>query len=906
MTQLFSAGSPDVLYLIDISGYVFRAFHAIQPLSSPSGEPTNAILGTVNMIERLVKQCDPKRLMVAMDAGQDTFRRELYPQYKANRPPAPQELKQQLARVEELITALNVPVLRQKGVEADDLIASAVRAARQANLKVVVVSADKDLLPLVGPDVLLWDTMRDRVLGAEEVHARFGVRVDQVRDLLALTGDSSDNVPGVPSVGPKTAQLLLEEYENIDGIYADIDSIKRKKLRETLLEHREVALLSRTLVTLKDDCPIVFDEAAMARQAPDLDTLRQLYRELGFQRHLAALDAEYGAPAQASPPPPVRPAAVEVATSPSAIERLAPRPEAGWLGIAAALQSVGNEKHLIGLALCAEAHRAVYVPLQHRYVGAPPQPSAPEVGAALSRLLQTSGARLAAHDVKQTSLALDALQLTGRAEEPKSWGFDTLLASYLLDPEARHELPALAEAELGAEVRDLEALTHPKRGKRVGLDELPVEEVAAVAAQRAAAVRRLVSPLEQHLKDEKLFSLLEDLELPLTGLLADLERRGVLVDTALLARLGEDLDKRLKGLEQQAQEIAGKAFNVNSPRQLETLLFDDAGLKPLKRTKTARSTDAATLEALADQHPLPRVILEIRQLAKLKSTYIDALPSLVQPSSGRIHTRWGQATAATGRLASSDPNLQNIPIRTELGRAIRGAFVAPEGHRLVSADYSQIELRVLAHLSEDSVLIEAFRENQDVHTRTAMEIFGVPADQVTGELRRRAKAVNFGVVYGQGEVGLAKSLGIPRADAGNFIATYFRRYQGVRTFMESTLEGARKEGLVRTMLGRIRKLPDIRSSHHGRRSAAERVAMNTPIQGTAADLLKLAMLRLREPVTPGTRMVLTVHDELVFEVPEAEVEQAMPAIANAMETVAELKVPLRVEVGSGAAWNLAH
>ena len=929
VSRLFEPGARDVLYVIDVSGYVFRAYHAIAPLTSPSGEPTQAVLGTVNMLERLIKDCNPALLAVAMDSGKQTFRKELYSEYKAHRPEAPPDLRQQMRRVEQLLQALRVPIYVEPGVEADDLIASMVVHARQSGLRVVIVSADKDLMPLVGPDVFLWDTMRDRVWGPEEVSQRFGVRVNQVRDLLALTGDSSDNVPGVPSIGPKTAQQLLTQYQDIDGIYAHIAEIERKKLRETLEQHREQAFLSRRLVTLKDDCVIDFDLAAMARVERDVASLRVIYTELGFQRQLAALDGSR--PAKPPPPPladiapstsapgtpepsvspaspgPAAPmAATPLITSPQALAELLEQAGLhGKLSLVPVLQQVGNREHLIGLGFSVGPDSAHYLPIAHRYLGAPVQLSLTELGAQLVAAFSSGRIALGAYDVKQVSVAL-AENFGPAAFAGARFAFDAQLASYLLDSELEHGLQELAQRELGLSIDAAETLTRPKRGTQTPLDEVNAEELGALVGRQALAVQRLWPPLQARLEQNALAELFTQLELPLSQLLAELELRGVLVDTSLLAQLGAQIDARLLELESEAQKVAGRPFNVHSPRQLETLLFDEFGLKPLKRTKTSRSTDAATLEALSLAHPLAGVVLEIRKLAKLKGTYIDALPSLVRPDTGRIHTRWGQAIAATGRISSNDPNLQNIPIRSELGRAIRHAFVAPPGHELVSADYSQIELRVLAHLSRDPVLMMSFQNAEDVHTRTAMEIFGLAAESVTSEHRRRAKAVNFGVIYGQGEQGLAKSLGIARSEAGQFIATYFRRYQGVREFMEATLEAARQTGTVRTLLGRLRRVPEMRSDHQGRRAAAERVVMNTPIQGSAADLLKLAMLALRTPVTPGTRMILTVHDELVFEVPEAEIELAVPAIQQKMEGIYALDVPLVVDVGHGKAWDQAH
>ncbi len=910
VSRLFEPGARDVLYVVDISGYVFRAYHAIAPLTSPSGEPTHAVLGTVNMLELLIKQRDPVLLSVAMDSGKQTFRKEIYSDYKAHRPEAPPDLLSQMQRVEQVLAALAVPIFVQPGVEADDLIASLVSEARSRGLRVVIVSADKDLMPLLGPDVLLWDTMRDKVWGPDEVLERFGVPVAQLRDLLALTGDSSDNIPGVPSIGPKTAQQLLVEFGDIDGIYARIEEIKRAKLRETLSQHREQAFLSRRLVTLKSDCVVEFDTGLMARPNRNDAALREIYVALGFQRHLSALEARIAAarlPAKAPvPPPPVEvrgPGGLLLTTVDALRDVLDQAREEGQLVLQPAVHRVGARDHLVGIGLALAKAGSFYVPLAHRYLGAPVQLSAAEVASAFRERL--SGVRLGGYDVKAALVGLDG-GLGRWSPEGAAFEFDAMLAAYLIDPEAPNTLQQLADRELARKLPGVETLTKPGRGRHVPIDEIDAEALGELIAAEASAVSALWPRLQAELGELHLHELFKDLELPLSGLLAELEQRGVLCDVKLLAQLGGEIEARLRELENEAQVIAQRAFNVHSPRQLETLLFDELGLKPLKRTKTSRSTDAATLELLAEEHPLPGVVLEIRKLAKLASTYIEALPSLVNPDTGRIHTRWGQATAATGRLASSDPNLQNIPIRTELGRKIRSAFIAPPGHELVSADYSQIELRVLAHLSGDPVLIEAFRNAEDIHARTAMEIFGVPAAEVTAEHRRRSKAVNFGVIYGQGEQGLAKSLGITRAEAGQFIAAYFRRYQGVSEFMQNTLTEARKNASVRTLLGRLRRVPDILTSHQGRRSAAERVAMNTPIQGTAADLLKLAMLKLGEAVTPGTRMILTVHDELVFEVPKDEVERALPLIKERMESIYPLAVPLVVDVGHAPAWDEAH
>jgi DNA polymerase-1 len=938
-TRLFPPGSDDVIYVVDLSSYVLRAYHAVAPLMSPSGEPTGAVHGMVNMLELMLREQTPRLLAVALDSGRETFRKQIYSDYKANRPPAPDDLRSQLQRCEQIVNGFHAAIYKQDGVEADDLIATVVRRARENQLKVVILAADKDLMQLVGDDVLLWDTMRSRVIGVPEVEERFGVRVDQLQDLLALMGDTSDNIPGVPSVGPKTAMELLKAYGTLQGIYDNIDKITKKGLLQKLTEHREQAFLSQRLVALKDDCDIVVDREALSYRGRDVEKLGALYSELGFTRQLglltagpAAAPSPSAAPATTSAVPPGMtqmglsfggappPAASASAPAPRPVATIAtdygalfaPHEVAefaaslrgeGQVGLEIVTTEVSPTRSaLVGLALAGKNGRARYIPVGHRLMGVPKQATAAELREALTPLLAAEGGALfSAHDLKRSDVALDKLGLRiGR------YGTDGSLASYLLDPEARHDRVSLAQRELGLVTGTLEELAKPARGKRIPHDELPIEAVTTWACESADYSLRIAARLTEKLDDHGLSPLYRDLELPLAKQLSELELNGILVDKQVLSELGRECDAELVRLEQAAHRAAGREFNPNSPRQLETLLFDELGLKSLKRTKTSRSTDAETLEALSDKHELPRVILELRQVSKLKGTYIDALPSLLDPKTGRVHSSWEQAVAATGRLSSTDPNLQNIPIRTELGRRIRAAFVARPGHQLVSADYSQIELRVLAHLSQDPVLCESFRTREDVHQRTAMEIFEVKAEELTREMRTRAKAVNFGVIYGQGDSGLSKVLGIPRAEASNFIAAYFRRYQGVRTFMTATLERARTGEAVRSLLGRHRLLPNIRSANRAERLAAERIAMNMPIQGSAADILKLAMLKLQKPPTPGARMVLSVHDELVFEVPEEEVTEAEQKIKVAMESAYELTVPLEVSVGHGRDWNSAH
>ncbi len=904
-TRLFEAAADDVLYIVDISGYVFRAFHAIAPLSSPLGEPTNAILGTVNMLERLIRERQPRHLAIAMDSRTATFRKELYPAYKANRPPPPDELRSQMRRVGEVVEALSLPVFQQDGVEADDVIATLVGSAAALGLRVVIVSGDKDLMQLVSEDVVLWDTMRDRVFGPEEVTARFGVGPSQVRDALALIGDTSDNVPGVPSVGPKTAAQLLSTYGDLAGLYAHLTELKRKKLRETLEEHRAQAELSQQLVTLRHDVPLEFSTEKLRYQRQPNPRLRELYAELGFMRQLAMLDdttdaTGAGLPTEQAGRPLPAPILVGNAEALAPIAELA-RASGRLSVVPILLGSTALTSTVVGVGLAPDAQHAYYAPTGHRYLGVPTQLAESEVLVWLHELLQ-AGVELGGYDVKSLLVLLGR---TGRSL--KQVGFDARITGYVLGKGEQATLERMAQAELGLSLQSEEDLTKvEKKRTRMALDEVAIDALGALAGARSTVVFELWQRHMNRLDDEGLMPVWRQLEQPLIPLLAELEQRGICLDASALRHLGVEVEKQLSSLEKKAHALAGREFNVNSPRQLETLLFDELGLKPLKRTKTSRSTDAETLEALSEVHELPAVILELRQLSKLKGTYIDTLPKLVDSKTGRLHTIWHQDGAATGRLSSSEPNLQNIPIRSELGSSIRSAFIAQEGHVLISADYSQIELRVLAHLSEDPVLLDAFSNDQDIHLRTAMEIFEVDAEDVDEDLRRQAKAVNFGVIYGQGDSALAKSLGISRAEAGQFIAAYFRRYSGVRTFMDQTLEKARAGGVVSTLMGRQRSVPDINNANRARRLAAERIAMNTPIQGTAADLIKLAMLHLQTPVTEHTRMLLTVHDELVFEVPELEANAATARIRELMEGVFPLRVPLAVDVGIAKNWRAAH
>jgi DNA polymerase-1 len=909
--ELPAPGAADVLYLVDLSGYVFRAYHALPPLSSSRGEPTHAVLGTVNMLQKVVVERRPHMLAFAMDSKSPTFRHTLDPRYKATRPPPPPDLSQQMSRVEQIVRAYDAACFQREGFEADDLIAAATKRAVADGKRVVIVSADKDLMQLVRDEddrVVLWDSMRDKVYGPEQVREKLGVLPGRVRDYLALTGDTSDNVPGVPGVGPKTAADLLAQFGSLDAVYASLDEVARPKLRESLRTHEADARLSQTLVTLDASVPIEWSHDKLTWGGAHVPELRRLYTELEFHRQLDQLDALAGAAGQA--PLAKADAADRVYRSVLNLETLdgivAGARASGVVGVALeATETDAMRAEIIGISLAHEAGQGHYLPLRHRYLGCPPQLEWERARATLAPLMADSRVAKVGHDVKQMAIVL------ARAGAPLDGpAFDTHVAAYLLDPESPNGLVDLARRELGVTVERFEDTRPAKtRGPQPQFDELEVARAAAFAAPRAELAVALRLRLEPRLAAEGLDRLMGDVEMPLARVLAAMEMRGVLVDVPALQRLGHAVEQTLRDIDADCKRIAGReGFVLRSRDQLEKILFDDLGLPVIKRTpKGGRSTDADVLEALADRHPLPARILEFRELDKLKGTYIDALPRCVNPSTGRIHTRFDQAVAATGRLASSDPNLQNIPIRSELGRAIRAAFVAPPGELILSADYSQIELRVLAHLSQDPELVDAFASGADVHARTAALIFDKPRDQVSADERRAAKTINFGVIYGMGDSALAKQLGIPREKAARFIEAYFVRYAGVARFMETTVEAARQGEAVRTLLGRRRFLPNLHSANRGLRLEAERVARNTPIQGTAADILKLAMIALgRDGAAPGAHMVLTVHDELVFEVAEGAAESAGELIRQSMAGAMKLAVPLVVDVGWGKSWADAH
>ena len=955
-TALPPAGDPRTLYLIDISGYLFRAYHALPPLNNTHGEPTHAVLGTTTMIQKLMADHRPQLLAVAMDSRTPSFRHAIFDGYKANRPPAPPDLKPQIARVLQIIDAYHLPVLQQDGVEADDLIASAVARARAADMHVVIISSDKDLMQLVDEHVVMFDTMRNVVFGPAEVEQKLGIPPSLVQDYLALVGDSSDNIPGVPSVGPKTAVQLLRDHGSLAGVYENIDKVERKALKAKLVEHQKAAELSHQLVALKMDLEVDISAQSLALPAPDVPRLLELFKELAFDRLVTQLLQASGSTAVPAarphvpeirlgqqslldlagddvPEPATGSAGTAVASDPSqlnlqgSLAELEPAPPAEPVAVIlepAQLDALARElaaaervavlvlmegvhpvsAELVGLAF-AHAGAAAYVPLRHAYLGAPGLLAEAPVLAALKPILEGPRPTKVCSDAKVERMALIPHGVVLGAVE-----FDAMLASYLIDPERHnHRLTEIVRFELHGALSDEAKHLLERRAEAGSVSGMQVERVAEAAGEILRSTLRAREVLGRMLNAVGCAPLLQEMELPLARVLCDMELTGVRVDIARLAQLSGTVQQQLVALEARCRELAGHDFNVGSPRQLETILFDELKLPVVKRTKTARSTDADVLEELAAQHPLPQAILDHRLMAKLESTYLQALPRQVNPRTGRIHTDFRQAVAATGRLSSTDPNLQNIPIRTELGRSIRGAFVAREGWEILSADYSQIELRVLAHLSKDAALIEAFAGDLDVHERTARAIFGVDEREVTREQRGQAKTVNYAVIYGQTQFALARNLKIERSEAARYIKAFFEQYSGVARYMQTVVHEAMQTGETRTLCGRIRKLPDLQSRDRTKRMAAERVARNTPIQGSAADIIKLAMIAIAQELAQRglqSKMLLTVHDELVFEAPPEEKPVLEALVRDKMEHVIKLDVPLVADSGWGHSWGDAH
>lgn len=892
--------APQSLVLVDGSSYLYRAFHALPALTNSHGEHTGAVHGVVAMLKKLMASYEPARVAVVFDAKGETFRNELYAEYKANRPPMPDELSVQVEPLFSLIRALGLPLIVEPGVEADDVIGTLAVAGADAGYDVVISSSDKDLAQLVSPRISLVNTMDDVTLDEAGVRKKFGVPPERIVDYLTLVGDKVDNIPGVDKVGPKTAVKLLETYGSLEGVIAHADEIGGR-VGENLRAALDRLPLSKTLVTIRCDVALGEGLDDLVPAQPDLEALVAQYSALEFKNWLREiLDDESAATAEA--------AEYECVTDAAGFARwLEELNSAGAFAFDTETTSLNYmEARVVGVSLAVAPGRACYVPFGHDYAGAPDQLSEDEVLGGLKPLLEDPALGKLGHNLKYDAsvIANHGITLAGIRH-------DTMLESYVFNATAsRHDLDTVALKYLGHNTIHFEDVAG-KGANQLTFNEVPLDVATPYAAEDAEVVMRLHAELRPRIEDEgRLAQVLDEIEVPLVSVLSRIERNGVRVDTGLLAGFSTELAERIAELEGKAHEIAGEPFNLGSPKQLQTILYDKLGLPVRQKTpKGQPSTAEAVLAELAEEYELPSVLMEYRALTKLKSTYADALPKVVNPSTGRVHTSYHQAVAATGRLSSSDPNLQNIPIRTPLGRRIRQAFVAREGARLVAADYSQIELRIMAHLSGDAQLLSAFEAGEDVHRATAAEVFDVALAEVGDEQRRAAKAINFGLMYGMSAFGLGRQLGIERSAAQEYIDLYFERYPGVRAFMERIRTDARELGYVETVFGRRLYLPDITSRNNARRQYAERTAINAPMQGTAADIIKRAMIAVDawiERDAPEVTMIMQVHDELVFEIPEHLVDAATGEITTLMATAAELSVPLKVDAGAGANWDEAH
>ncbi|MFA7404292.1 MAG: DNA polymerase I [Pelobacteraceae bacterium] len=924
----------ETLYLVDGSSYIYRAYYAIRHLSSPSGHPTNAIYGFIQMLLKLLKDYNPEHVAVVFDAGRTTFRTEMYPKYKANRAAMPDDLRVQMAPIREVVRGFNIPTLELQGYEADDIIgALAGRFAAQGG-KVVVVTGDKDLMQIVTDHVTLLDTMKGKESGIADVIERFGVPPELVIDILGLAGDSSDNIPGVPGIGEKTATKLILEFGSLDALLERADEVKGKN-GEKLREFREQALLSRRLATIECNVPLDVDLETLIAQEPDQETLNAFFKKYGFTTLIKELTGKSTLSAEQ----------YHTVMTVKELETLATALEqAGEFAFDLETTSLDPRlAEIVGLSFSFRDHEAYYVPVGHvtsfqqssslqdtaqtgfdfaQPTQTPPKSSPNTSDRPLSivegqipydtvmdrlrPLLENPALRKVGQNIKfdMQVLSNNGVTLAG------AW-FDTMLASYMLNPSRQgHSLDTLAQEHLNHRMISFNDVAGSGKGQ-INFAEVELEAASRYAAEDADAtwlLRRKFEPLLAAGGDDKLF---HEVEMPLATILAGMENHGVLLDSTLLNGLSADFAGRMGALEEQIFSLAGERFNLNSPKQLGEVLFDRMGLKSGKKNKgkTGWSTDNEVLTALAEEQEIVRLILDYRSVAKLKSTYTDALPRLVSPRTGRVHTSYNQTVTSTGRLSSSDPNLQNIPIRTEEGRRIRHAFIAPPGHVILSADYSQIELRVLAHLSGDTVFCHAFANDEDIHTRTAAEVFGLFPEMVTPEMRRQAKTINFGIIYGQGSFSLAKQLGIARKTAEEFISTYKERHHGAIAYLDSCIREAEEHGSVRTILGRRLPIPDIKSSNGNVLAFARRNAINYPIQGSAADIIKCAMIRVDARIRRQqlqSRLIMQVHDELVFEVPEDELLSMEKLVEEEMEHAVEARVPLKVDISYGANWSEAH
>lgn len=921
------------LILVDGSSYLYRAYHAFPPLTNSAGEPTGAMYGVLNMLRSLILQYQPTHAVVVFDAKGKTFRDELFEHYKSHRPPMPDDLRAQIEPLHAMVKAMGLPLMAVPGVEADDVIGTLAREAEKVGRPVLISTGDKDMAQLVTPGITLINTMTNTILGPDEVVTKYGVPPELIIDFLALMGDSSDNIPGVPGVGEKTAQALLQGLGGLDTLYAEPEKIAgltfrgAKTMAAKLEQNKEVAYLSYQLATIKTDVELDLGCEDLLVEQPVADELLTLFKKYEFKRWITDVESgkwmqAKGAKSAARPlaaAADVAEAEEETATVLSAenyvtildeqtlltwIENLKKAPLFAFDTETDSLDNVSA--NMVGLSFAIEPGVAAYVPVAHDYLDAPDQIPRDRVLELLKPLLEDDKVLKVGQNLKYDRgiLANYGIELRGIA-------FDTMLESYILDSVAgRHDMDSLSDRWLKHKTITFEEIAG-KGKNQLTFNQIALEEAGRYAAEDADVTLQLHLKMWPELQqNEGPLNVFKNIEMPLVPVLSRVERNGVKIDPAVLHAHSQEIAKRLIELEKKAYDIAGEEFNLSSPKQLQTILFEKQGIKPLKKTPGgAPSTSEEVLEELALDYPLPKVILEYRGLAKLKSTYTDKLPLMISPKTGRVHTSYHQAVTATGRLSSTDPNLQNIPVRNEEGRRIRQAFIAPEDYLIVSADYSQIELRIMAHLSRDKGLLTAFAEGKDIHRATAAEVFGLPLESVSSEQRRSAKAINFGLIYGMSAFGLARQLNIPRKEAQKYMDLYFERYPGVLEYMERTRTQAKEQGYVETLDGRRLYLPDIKSSNGARRAGAERAAINAPMQGTAADIIKRAMIAVDGWLLsekPRVRMIMQVHDELVFEVHKYDLEAVAKKIHELMESSTTLAVPLLVEVGSGENWDQAH
>jgi len=890
--------TPHTIYLIDGTAYIHRAFHAIRNLSNSQGLPTNAVFGFTRMLIKLIEDCSPEFGAMLFDTKGPTFRHERYPDYKANRPPMPEAMAIQIPYIKQVTEGFNFPVIEKTGFEADDLIGTLAREAETKGFNAVIVSGDKDLVQLVSQKVSIFDPMKDKRIDLQTVRADFGLEPNQMIDVMGLSGDAADNVPGVPGIGQKTALSLVREYGNMDRLYDEVDSITRKKQRENLIAFKDQAFLSRDLVTIDTQVPLALIWNEFKLSAPNADALADLFQILEFRQ----LQQTYKT--VKDQPPKTYTAVLDQATLTVLEERM--RKTKRFSLDTETTSENPMEADLVGISVALEPHEAFYIPCGHADTGGDSQLPPDVVLSKLQKVFSDPDCHKIGQNIKY-----DWMVLARHGADLSGVVFDTMVASYLLNPSKRaHNLDQIALDFLGHKTTTFSEVMGKSKGKKTFAD-VPLDRATPYACEDADITLMAHDEMLPRLEAIGLTDLMERVEMPLIPVLMGMEMKGVRVDVERLQELSNVFAHQLVNLETEIYELAGETFNINSSQQLGAVLFEKLKLPTQKKTrkKTGYSTDVEVLTTLSEQHELPALVLRHRSLAKLKSTYADALIDLVNPDTGRIHTSYNQTVAATGRLSSSDPNLQNIPIRTEEGMEIRRAFVPRQGWFMLSADYSQIELRILAHYSDDPILIKAFQDEEDIHTRTATEVFNLLPGFVTPDLRRQAKAINFGIVYGMSPFGLSKQLGISQKMAKTYIDHYFERYPGVQAFLNRTIQDAHRNGRTSTLMGRIRLLPDISSPNRNIRQFAERTAINTPIQGSAADLIKLAMIQVDEALRDRglkSAMLLTVHDELVFEVPPEELEKVRSLVCDVMEGIWELRVPLKVNVAIGQNWAEAH